>query len=242
MKRTIGITIMLLAVAILVTGIGIWQNHNLKIKNAEPVNVYKDTPFQPDNSPKDTTEKQKKSVKSTPVELDNLPKDTSPKSDDNRDVEIGSRETTQPIDTFTPEETESLGNLTVHPIFSDIIVENLPPKAAAALKEYDESRLAADALTSELTPLLKARPIDIDAINPLTEQLMQLNQQRFDALEILALYSDKASNQLEALKGPKKETDRIIAETKKDMQELRKTIEDIGKEIDLGNELEESLK
>ncbi len=109
---------------------------------------------------------------------------------------------------------------------SDIIVENLPPKAAAALKEYDEIQLASDALTTELTSLLKARPIDINAINPLTEKLNKLNQQHFDTLEILALYSDKASKQLKGLIETKKVTDRMMAETKMDIKEFRKTMED----------------
>ena len=232
MNKTFRFTIILIAVAIVATGIGFWRHHYLKIMNAEPVNIYKDTSVEPDTSPKVESTKQKKSDKSTPVEQDNLPKDTSEMRDDNTDGEMGSRETTQPIDTLTPEETDNTANLTVHPIFSDIIVENLPPKAAAALKKYDEGQLASDAITSELTPLLEAKPIDADAINSLTEKLLQLNQQRLDALEILALYSDKASKQLEKLIELKKEADSMMAQTKKDIEEARKMIEDVDRTLE----------
>ena len=210
MNKTFRFTIILIAVAIVATGIGFWRHHYLKVMNAEPVNVYKDTSVEPDTSPKGA----------------------STMRDDNTDGEMGSRETTQPIDTLTPEETDNTANLTVHPIFSDIIVENLPPKAAAALKKYDEGQLASDAITSELTPLLEAKPIDADAINSLTEKLLQLNQQRLDALEILALYSDKASKQLEKLIELKKEADSMMAQTKKDIEEARKMIEDVDRTLE----------
>ena len=232
MNKTFRFTIILIGVVIVVAGIGFWRHHYLKVMNAEPVNVYKDTSVEPDTSPKGASIKQKKTDKSTPVDQDNLPKDTSEKRDDNTDGEMEPSETTQPIDTLTPEETDNTGNLTVHPIFSDIIVENLPPKAAAALKKYDEGQLASDAITSELTPLLEARPVDFDAIKPLTEKLNKLNQQRLDALEILALYSDKASKQLEKLIERKKEADSMMAQTKKDIEEARKMIEEVDRTLE----------
>ena len=235
MKRTIRLVIIFISIVIVVVGIGLWRNHYLKIKNAEPVKVYKDTPEQQDTSPKKTSSQQKKVDKSEPTQPDTLPEDTTVQSDDT-DIESESRETAQPTDdSTTPEATDNIGELTVHPVFTDIIIENLPPEAAAALKLYDESQLAADALTTELTPLLKARPVDWNAVNSKTEKLMQINQQRIDALEILALYSDKASKQF-------KEAERILDQTNKGMEALRKAIETLETIEDIGKEIEEGLK
>ena len=83
-------------------------------------------------------------------------------------------------------------------IFGDIAEQNLPPEAAAALKQYAEIQSAQAALNDELRPLLKASPLDWDAIELITEKKEKLHQQRKDALEILALYSDEAFNELQA--------------------------------------------
>ncbi len=235
MKRTIRLVIIFISVVIVVGGIALWRNHYLKIKNAEPVKVYKDTPEQQGTSPKKTSSQQKKVHKSESTQPDTLPEDTTVQSDDT-DIESEPRETAQPTDdSTTPEATDNTGELTVHPVFTDIVIENLPPEAAAALKLYDESQLAADALTTELTPLLKARPVDWNAVNSKTEKLMQINQQRIDALEILALYSDKASKQF-------KEAERILDQTNEGMETLRKAIEMIETIEDIGKEIEEGLK
>ena len=45
MNRPIRLVIILIFVAIVVVGIGFWRNHYLKVINAEPIKVYKDTPF-----------------------------------------------------------------------------------------------------------------------------------------------------------------------------------------------------
>ena len=235
MKRTIRLTIILISVVIVVVGIVLWRNHYLKIKNAEPVKVYKDTPEQQGTLPKKTSIQQKKVDKNETTQPDTLPEDTTVQSDDT-DIESQPRETAQSTDdSTTPEATDNIGELTVHPVFTDIVIENLPPEAATALKLYDESQLAADALTTELTSLLKARPVDWNAVNPKTEKLMQINQQRIDALEILALYSDKASKQF-------KEAERIFAQANKGMEVLREAIETLETIDDIGKEIEEGLK
>ena len=43
MKRTFRVAIILIPVAVLLVGIGLWRHHYLKIMNAEPVKVYKVT-------------------------------------------------------------------------------------------------------------------------------------------------------------------------------------------------------
>ena len=216
MNKTFRFTIILIAVAIVATGIGFWRHHYLKIMNAEPVNIYKDTSVEPDTSPKGASTKQKELAKSTPVELDNLPKDTSEKRDDNTDGALEPSETTQPIDTPTPEETDNTANLTVHPIFSDIIVENLPPKAAAALKEYDEIQLAVPELIEEYKPILAARPVDFDAIREMNEKQSDLRERRKDVLEILSEYSKEASTELEATIKREKAAEIVVEEMVED--------------------------
>ena len=97
-------------------------------------------------------------------------------------------------------------------IFGDIAEQNLPPEAAAALKQYEEIQSALPALNDELRPLLKASPLDMDAIRLVTEKKRKLKQQRKDALEILALYSDEAFNELQATIAREKAAERIVAE------------------------------
>ena len=209
MKRTFRLAIILIAVAIVVVGIGFWRHHNLKIQNAEPERVYKDTPVEPDTSPKTTSAKQKKADKSAPTQQDTFPEDTPVKSD--TDIALESRETTLPTDeAITPEETDDTGELTVHPVFTDIIVEKLPPKAAAALKLYDEVQIAAPKLSEELKDLYKAKPIDFDAIGEGADRLKMLNDQRKESLEILSKYSKQAFDEFNALLAQEREADRII--------------------------------
>ena len=136
-------------VIFVVAGIEIWRHHYLKIMNAEPINIYKDTPFESDTSPKDTSVKKEKTDKGTPSQQDISPKNTSVETGNNIDMQP--RETAQPIDNrITPDETDNTGNQTVHHIFSDIIVENLPPKAVAALKDYEEVQLAIPEINKEV--------------------------------------------------------------------------------------------
>lgn len=210
MKRTFRLVIILISIVIVGVGIGLWRNHYLKIKNAEPVKIYKGTPEHQGTIPKDKTVKQVKADKSTPEQPDTSPKDTTVQSDDT-DIALETRETAQPTDdSTTPEDTDNIGELTVHPVFTDIVVQNLPPKAAAALKLYDEVQLATPKLTEKLKVLYKAKPIDFDAIGVEAEKLKELNDQRKESLEILSEYSKQASDKFDALLAQEREADRIM--------------------------------
>ena len=230
MKRTFRVAIILIPVAVLLVGIGLWRHHYLKIMNAEPVKVYKVTPV---------------------------------KGDDNTDVtdvtdvtDIEPNITTQRIDnSITPEEMDNTSNSPAGTIFGDIIEQNLPPEAAAALKQYEEAQSALPALNDELRPLLKASPLDMDAIRLVTEKKRKLRQQRMDALEILALYSDEAFNELQATIERRKAAERMVygldeptsakesaAELKRaseKLNEIRKFISTTSKEK---KELEQALE
>ena len=85
---------------------------------------------------------------------------------DNTDVtDIEPNITTQRIDnSITPEEMDNTSNSPAGTIFGDIAEQNLPPEAAAALKQYKEIQSAQAALNDELRPLFKASPLDWDAI------------------------------------------------------------------------------
>lgn len=211
MKRPIRFVIILISIAIVVAGIGFWRHHYLKVKNAEPINVYKDTLIEPDTLPKGTSAEQKKADKSNPGQPDTSPKDVSVQSEDGTDVAMETGETTPSIDdSVAPEETDDVGDLTVHTVFTDIIVENLPPKAAAALKEYDAVQLASDQVTEELKALYKVTPIDFDAIGMGSDKLGNLHDRRDAALEILSKYSKQASDKLDAILAQSREANKII--------------------------------
>ena len=197
MKRTFRVAIILIPVVVLLTGIGLWRNHYLKIMKAEPKKVDHTKPIQPSTLRTDA-----KTPKVTPVKSDNT---------DVTDIEPII--TTQRIENSnTPEEMDNTSNSPAGTIFGDIIEQNLPPEAAAALKQYEEAQSALPALNDELRPLLKASPLDMDAISLVNEKKRKLKQQRMDALEILALYSDEAFNELQATIERRKAAERMIAE------------------------------
>lgn len=211
MKKTTRFAIILISIAIVVTAIGFWRHHYLKIMNADPVNVYKDTPIEPDIPPKKTIAKNGKVDKGTPSQQETSPQDTYVEGDDIRDVEP--EVTTQPINNSpTPKETDNTGNQTVHHIFSDIIVENLPPKAAAALKDYEEVQLAIPELNEKLMPLLEASPIDFDAIGVINDKKDVLNERRMNALEVLSKYSKQAADKLQAAIKRGKAAEKVVEE------------------------------
>lgn len=196
--------------------IGIWQHYNQNIKNAEPVRVYKDTPIEPNTSPKNKTTKQQIADKSTPSQQETIPLDTSDKSD-KTDVENEPRVKTQPNDNIiTPIETDETDNMTVHHIFSDIIVEKLPTKAAAALIEYEEIELELKEIHEELIVHLSARPIESDAISKLTNKANTLREQRKDVLEILSKHSNEASEELQATIKKERAAERVVEEFDED--------------------------
>ena len=233
MNRPIWLVIILIFVAIVVVGIGFWRNHYLKVINAEPIKVYKDTPLQQDTSSKDTSIKQELAEKTTEKQPKELPKVTSIQSDDGTDEVMDTRETTPSKDnSVAPEETENTANLTVHAVFTDIIVENLPPEATAALKLYDEVQLATPIVNERMKTLFKTEPVDFDALKVETQKLKKLNDQREESLEILAKYSKQASDKLDVLLARKVEAERIIEELdegKVEFEETVKELEEIGR-------------
>ncbi len=234
MNRPIRLVIILIFIAIVVVGIGFWRHHYLKVINAEPIKVYKDTPLQQDTSPKDTSIKQEIVEKTTVKQPKEVPKDTSILSDDGTDEVMDTPETTPSIDnSVTPEETENTADLTVHAVFTDIIVENLPPEATAALKLYDEVQLATPEVKEKMKTLLKTEPIDFDALKVETQNLSKLNDQREESLKILAKYSEQASDKLDVILARKVEAEKIIEdldegidvdldERVKELQEIRR--------------------
>jgi len=234
MKRKFRLVIILISVIIVLTAFGFWRHHYLKIMNAEPVIVYKVPPFEPDTSPKDTSTKKEQADNRTPSDTETLPKDMSTDNENNTDVVSEPRKTTQPIDnSFTPDEMDNTGNPSVHHIFTDIVVENLPPKVAAVLKEYEEIQLAIPKLNEELKPLLEARPIDFDAIDVINEKKRVLSDQRKDALEILSKYSNEASEELQATIKREKAAERIMEEMDEDpdmdFDDIKQRLEELTK-------------
>lgn len=217
-------------IIVVVTAFGFWRHHYLKIMNAEPITVYKDTPIEPDTLPKKTVIKKGKAEKGRSSQQDNSPQDTSVETDNNTEAEMRPRETAGWIDNSPmPEETGDTGHQTVHHIFSDIIVENLPPKAAAALKVYEEVQLAIPELNKELKPLLEARPIDFDAIGVINDKKDVLKERRMNALEILSKYSKEALAKLQATIKRGKAAEQVVEEYDKDPD---MTVEDIMRRMD----------
>ncbi len=155
--------------------------------------------------------KEKKEYK--PIETNNLTTDANTtkvrlvESVDNTDAR------TQSIDKrITPDETDNTSKPSVGTLFDDITEENLTPEVIAAIKKYEEAQSASADVRHKRRPLLHVEPIDWDAIGLLTKQLSQLQQQRKDALEILANYSDKAFNELQRIQAREKFADQIASE------------------------------
>lgn len=230
MNRPIRLVLILIFVTIVAVGIGLWRHHYLKVINVEPKKVYKVTPLQQNTHPKDKPIKQEIAEKTTIKQSEVLPKNTSIQSDDTTDEVMDIGETTLPMDSVAPEETENIANLTVHAVFTDIIIENLPPEATAALKLYDEVQLATPEVDERLKILLKTEPIDYDALNVESQKLGRLNDQRDESLEILAKYSQQASDELDVLLLQKIEANRIIEDLNEgidvDIEERMKELEE----------------
>lgn len=198
MKRTFRVAIILISVAVLLAGIGLWRNHYLKFMNSEPEKVYNNKPVQPKNLTTDV----------------NTPKVTHAQDDDNTDVtEVEPSPSTQRIDnSIIPEEMDNKSKSSNDTKFSDIAEENLTPEVVAAIKKYEEVQSAIPALNEELKPLLVAIPLDLDAITLINEKKRNLKQQRKDILETLAMYSDEAFNELQATIAREKAAEKIVAE------------------------------
>lgn len=135
----------------------------------------------------------------------NAPKVPSKKGNENTDVgDTQLSQVMQPIDNSnTIEEIVNTSNLSTDTIFGDMIEQNLPPEAIAALEKYKKAQSEHADISRKLVSLLKADPLDWDAINSMDSERTRLQQQRMDALEILALYSEEAFNELQSKKEAK---------------------------------------
>lgn len=132
-------------------GIGLWRHYYLKIMNAEPVKIFNSKSVKPSNFTTDA----------------NTPKATPIKVDDNTvvtDVE-SSKVTPSVANSNTTEEMVNTSNSSTDTIFGDLIEQNLPPEAAAALEKYKKAQSEHAAISRKLVSLLKADPLDWDAIN-----------------------------------------------------------------------------
>ncbi len=198
MKRTFRVAIILIAIAVLFAGIGLWRHHYLKTMNAEPEKVYNNKPVQPKNLTTDAK----------------TPKVTHAQDDDNTDVtdEEPSKSTQRTDNSIIPEEMENKSKSSTDTIFGDIAEENLTPEVVAAIKKYEEIQSAIPALNKELKPLLVAIPLDMDAITLINEKKRNLKQRRKDILETLAMYSDEAFNELQDTIAREKAAERMMAE------------------------------
>ena len=234
MKRK-GISIILLGFLIVViAGIGIWRHHYLKITNADPIKVYKYTPREPNTSPKDKVINKRKTDKGTQLGQETLPKDRSIENDDSTDLDSEHREMAKSNDIgLSLKEKDDTANQTVHHIFSDIVVEKLPPKAAAALKEYEEIQLATPIRNKELEVLLDTPSPDFDAIGEFNEKSRVIRERRMDLLEILSIYSKQALAEIQATIKRGKAAERIVEEVDEDpnmdVDDIMRRLEELTK-------------
>lgn len=198
MKRVFRITIILIPVVVISAGIGLWRHHYLKFMNAEPEKVY--------NTLRET------SNLNTDV---NAPKIASEKGGDNTDVMIQRIENSVNL-----EKMDNAGNSSVGTIFGDITEEDLPPEAAAALRRYVEIQSTSRRIRrEELLPLLKEFSEDEAAFKAIYDKLNLLKQQRKEALEILAKYSDEAFNELQATIERENNLKRKLADLERESKE-----------------------
>ena len=198
MKRTFRVAIILISVAVLLAGIGLWRHHYLKFMNSEPKKVYNNKPVQPKNLTTDAK----------------TPKVTHAQDDDNTDVtDVEPSPLTQRTDNrITSKEMDNKSKSSTETKFSDIAEENLTPEVVAAIKKYEEIQSAIPALNEELKPLLVAIPLDMDAITSINEKKRNLKQRRKDILETLARYSDEAFNELQDTIAREKAAEKMVAE------------------------------
>ncbi|MCY4402828.1 MAG: hypothetical protein OXD54_09660 [Candidatus Poribacteria bacterium] len=227
MKKTLRITIIFISVAIIVTGIGVWRHHYLKIMKAEPEKVYNDTLSQPNTLPDNT-----KTSKVTPIKSD---ASTGVEKESSTGVKKEDVVTTQYIDNSnSPETNENISHSYTGTLFSDIAEKDLSPEVVAALKKYEEIQSAQASLEAEYMPIMKARPLDWDVTKLMIEKMSALNQQGIDALETLAPYSQEASNALQTAIERKMLAAEMSTGLKDNLKELNTVIEQL-------NELQKSL-
>ena len=238
MKRVLRLAIILIPIAVLLAGIGLWRNHYLKIMNSEPEKVYSNKPVQPKNLTTDA----------------NTPKVTHAQDDDNTDpTDVEPSITKQRTDNSIKSKEMVTSNASTDTKFSDIAEENLTPEVVAAIKKYEEAQSELAVVTSELISTLRAKPLNMDAIDLIDERRNRLKEQRLDSLEILAKYSDEALNELQTAIGSRIAAESMITEVegsipdedsaakikrmREEMMELLKSIPNIS-----GEELEEALE
>ena len=220
MNSGLRVAIIIIPIAVLLTGIGLWRNHYLKNLKVEPKKVYKSTPLQPGTLPPNA----------------NTPEVTPVESEDNTDVGIGGNETPQRIDDIvSPEETDStddsLGDTKLEEKSEQLI---LSPEAAAALKEYEEAHSEYLAAKDVLKAAFKISPLDWERIRSERANYTKAKEHRIDALSNLAVYSDEAFDKLVSIIDRKYEVEKMIAEmTARDNQEALQGISDIFKTMSL---------
>lgn len=198
MKRVFRITIILIPVVVISAGIGLLRHHYLKIMNAEPEKVF-NTLREMSNLNPDV----------------NAPKIASEKGEDNTDAMAERNH-----DRITLKEMDNKGNLPVGTTFGDIIAENLPPEAAAALRRYEEIQSTSRRIRrEELLPLAKEFSDDEAAFKAIYDKLNSLKQQRKECLEILAKYSDEAFNELQATIERENNLKRELADVEREYKE-----------------------
>lgn len=198
MKKTFRWASILIPIVVLIAGIGLWKYVNLKIRNSEPVKVYKSTPLQQSNLPTDV----------------NTPKVETENRKDNSDVEIEPGKTLQHIEKVTsPEETDNTSNTSNEAMLSDIgKTTDLPPEASAALKEYEEAQSEYLGAQNQLKDALNIRPFDFKSIQSANKSIENAKERRLDALEKLAVFVDDAFYELVDTLEREKEVDKLLAE------------------------------
>ena len=219
MKRTYRTVIVLIPIIVLlIVGVSIWRFQHIKNQETDPQKVLKNTPSQPN-------------ILST---NDNKTQTTPEKNEIDTDVDVKSAKKTEDLDAIiTSEETDDSSNLIANKIGDISEKPDISPEEAAAQKEFEEAQLEYDAAYAELKPVLKAKPIDFDAIGVVNKKIRKATERRLAALENLAVYSDEAFDELLATITQQEEAKRIMEEittdtefTSKSIQDLRKTLED----------------
>lgn len=217
MKRTYRIVIVLIPIIVILIGVSIWRFQHIKNQETDPKKVYRNTPSQPN-------------ILST---NDNKTQTTPEKNESNTDVDIKSVKKTEDLDEIvTSEETDDSSNPMANTIGDIPEKPDISPEEAAAQKEFEEAQTEYDAAYAELKPVLKAKPIDFDAIGVVNEKIRKAAERRLAALENLAVYSDEAFDELLATITRQEEAKRIMDEIPTDTESISKSIQDLRKTLE----------
>lgn len=218
MQRTSRTVIVLIPIIVLlIVGVSIWRFQHIKNQKTDPQKIFRNTPSQPN-------------ILST---NDNKTQTTSEKNESDADVDFKSEKKTKDLDeNITSEETDDSSNPIVNTIGDISEKPDISPEEAAAQKEFEEAQLEYDAAYAELKPVLKAKPIDFDAIGVVNEKIRKATERRLTALENLAVYSDEAFDELLATITRKEEAKRIMDEITTDTESISKSIQDLRKTLE----------